>query len=138
MYLTAQRVRHPNGPEGINAFYYSSGVDVWAPDFRPPRTPDADPGELVHEIITLAPPGNRVRSYLDIVAGDRTPAVTIRRVFASAAWAAQPRELPFAVEIAPCWFRFGTERAVAPMWRQEVRMLFEWAILAYLQTSQAP
>ena len=138
MYLTAQRVRHPEGPEGINAFYYQSGVDVMAPEFRPQRTPDADPGELVHEIITLAPPGNRVRSYLDIVAPDGTPAVTIRRAFATAAGTAQPIELPFAVDASPCWFRFGAEQALAAMWRQELRMLFDWAVFGYQQTLQRP
>jgi hypothetical protein len=136
MYLTAQRVRHvPTGAEGINAFYYFSHVDVWNPAVRPPTIPDQDPGELVHSIITLAPPGNRVRSYLDIVARDLTPASTLRLAFATAT-NVQPTQLPFFIEVPHGWFRFGAEQAIAPMWRQEFGRLFEWALFVYQQTFQ--
>jgi hypothetical protein len=138
MYLTAQRVRDRHGHEGTNAYYYHCGFDVWAPEHRPPRTPDADPGELVHHIITLPPPGNRVRSYLDVVAPDSTPAATIRRAFAIADGLVQPDRLPFWLDVTPCWFRFGAENPLAGMWRQEFRRLFEWAIIVYQQTFEPP
>jgi hypothetical protein len=131
MYLTAQRVRDLEGHEGTNAFYYWSGVDVWSSAYYPPLTPDRDPGELVHPIITLLPPGNRVRSYLDVVATDLTPSGTIRHAFAMADGRALPDRLPFTIEIASCWFRFGAEHGLASMWRQEFRRLFECAITAY-------
>lgn len=132
MYLTAQRVRAPTGFEGINAFYYRNGVDVWAPAFHPPVIPDQDPGELAWQIVTLAPPGNNVRSYLDIVAADLTPVSTVRRSFAALAASFNPEQLPFEVEVDPyCWFRFNAEQALAHVWRQESRLLLEWAILAY-------
>jgi hypothetical protein len=137
VYLTAQRVRDvPTGHEGVNAFYYFSHVDVWDPAHCPPRIPDGDPGELVHEIITLKPPGNRVRSYLDIVARDLTPASTIRRAYADAIGIAQPPQLPFIIRRPHCWFRFGAEHSIAPMWRQEFWRLFEYAIFVYQQTFQ--
>jgi hypothetical protein len=138
MYLTAQRVRRLDGAGGINAFYYYGGFDVWAPGRRPPQTPDADRGELVHQIITLPPPGNRLRSYLDIVAQDMTPAATIRRAFAMADGTVQPTRLPFEIEMAPCWFRFSAEYDLAVMWRQEFRLLFEWAIMVYQQVFEPP
>jgi hypothetical protein len=36
----------------------------------PPGIPDQDPGQLVEQHINLQPPGNTVRSYLDVVAPD--------------------------------------------------------------------
>ncbi len=136
MYLTAQRVRNQAGAEGVNAFYYVSGVDVWLPANLPPIVPDQDPGVLEHEVVTLAPPGNRVRSYLDIVAQDFTHAVDIRRAFAIAAATAQPNALPFALVVGPCWFRFNADIGYAHIWRHELGFLFEWAIVVYQQTFQ--
>lgn len=135
MYLTAQRVRRArDGREGINAFYYVSQLDVWAPEHEPPFTPDEDPGVLENQILTVPPPGNRVRSYLDVVAEDFTPLVTIRRSFAIAAGQIQPAGLPFDVVVGACWFRFNAEAALVHVWRHEMGLLFEWAVMTYQQT----
>ena len=138
MYLTAQRVRDPAGHEGTNAFYYCSGFDVWDDFHRPPRTPDQDPGVLQNRIIALAPGGNRVRSYLDVVADDSAHAATLRRAFARADGRVRPAQLPFSHEEPGCWFRFGAEQALAPAWRQEFRRPFEWALYVYQQSFEPP
>jgi hypothetical protein len=134
MYVTAQRVRDRDGREGINAYYYFSGFDVWDDLHHPPLTPDRDAGALRNHILTLPPGGNRVRSYLDVVTDDDASIATIRRAFARSDGNVQPTELPFVHAESGCWFRFGAEHALAPAWRQEFRHLFEWSLYVYRQS----
>ncbi len=69
MYLTAQRVFAPQSKQtGINAFLYTHAGRRW--HVPPGDIPDRDPGRLAQKRIAVKPPGNRVRSYLDIVAPD--------------------------------------------------------------------
>ena len=79
MLLTAQRVTAPAGKRtGVNAFRYehgsaASGVD-WNNLSREtiPQLAGAVPARLVAESIELAPGGNSVNSYLDVLAPDHT------------------------------------------------------------------
>ena len=80
MYLAAHRVVSPvTGAEGINAFAYGHGPYVW--HGAPPFTPEENPGTLFESSIEpqVAPPGNRVRSYLDVLTPDETPRITVER-----------------------------------------------------------
>ena len=70
MLLTAQRVVSPlSRARGVNVYLYLHGSFVWD---RVPNEflPEANPGELVAQWIQLAPGGNRVISFLDVVAPD--------------------------------------------------------------------
>lgn len=88
MYLTAQRVASPRQIWGINAFYYEHGPIIWPPNAL--LMLDQGPGTLVEIAAEIEPlGGNRVLSFLDIVAPDGTPRQQI--------W----RALELAVAVAP-------------------------------------
>lgn len=71
MYLTAHRVVSPDGQGGTNSFLHRHGPDFpWPEDAW--RLPEEEPGDVVEEHIEVAPGGNAVRSYLDILAPDGT------------------------------------------------------------------
>jgi hypothetical protein len=73
MYATAQRVRSTGGKEGLNGFLHMHGPGFpWPPD--PWNLPETRPGEQVSEDVDVPPGGNNVRSYLDVIAPDKTPA----------------------------------------------------------------
>lgn len=85
MFLTAHRVTSPSsGRSGINAFYYRHGDEVavdWTnPD--PVAIGETEPGILVGDAIEVAPGGNLVRSYLDVVAHDATPVAAVEKALA--------------------------------------------------------
>jgi hypothetical protein len=73
MYLTAQKVVSQDEKEGINAFFHLhrtvklpkplSKLDVIS-------VAESNTGELVEDKCDINPGGNRVKSYLDIVASD--------------------------------------------------------------------
>ena len=66
MYLTAQRVRAPDGKIGVNGFLYEHAADVtWS---EPPKPAAGSVGELVHSFLMVPPGGNQVLSFIDIVA----------------------------------------------------------------------
>lgn len=87
MYLTAHRVRARDGRRGVNvALYLHEGTgipaDIWS---RPPRevltlVTTLQPGRRTSDRVTVAPGGNSVESYLDVVGPDGTPLATIERV----------------------------------------------------------
>jgi hypothetical protein len=69
VYLTSHHVASPSsGHEGVNTFLYLHGSYTWT--VLPPGVPDQNPGTLTAQSISVRPPGNRVRSYLDIIAPD--------------------------------------------------------------------
>ena len=92
MYLVAQRVLAPAGTEGINAFCYVHGPYVWQ-GLPPAGIPDQNPGTLAAQTIVIRPPGNRVRSYLDVVAPDETSWSELRPAFM--AFVSEARRQPF-------------------------------------------
>jgi hypothetical protein len=55
-------------PEGRHVLYLHVGQQ-WE-QLAPLDVPQQNPGALQAQSISVAPPGNRIRSYLDIVAPD--------------------------------------------------------------------
>ena len=69
MYATAIRVIDGAGKTGINSFLHNHGqLAPWPAESW--RLPETDPGKLVRQHIEVDPGGNRVRSYLDVLAPD--------------------------------------------------------------------
>ncbi|MFH1865036.1 MAG: hypothetical protein ABIK85_04065 [Candidatus Eisenbacteria bacterium] len=126
MYATAHRVVSPTtGAEGINAFHYLHGGYEWDGPPPPESMPETDPGTLFNDSVAVPPPGNRVRSYLDVVAPDGTPAREIERALADVTSRDVPGSFPAVWTSGRFWFRFGLELALVPVWRQELRLLLE-------------
>lgn len=126
MYLTAQHVIAPrSGAEGINAFYYVHGPLDWG--VPPPEMPDQEPGELTYESIAVPPPGNRVRSYLDMVAPDDAPWAEIRQSFLAFVTQTQQQQLPWVGVVGRCLFRIGMDLAAANRWQRELAELYQAA-----------
>jgi hypothetical protein len=116
MYLTAQHVVAPvSGAEGINAFYYEHGPDDWG--VPPPEIP-------ANETITVPPPGNRVRSYLDVVAPDSAPWAEIRQSFLTFVTQVQRRPFPWVGVAGRCLFRIGLDLGLASRWQHELADLY--------------
>jgi len=84
MYVTAHRVTKPSdGRTGINCYVHLHrkviGVDSTWGGGEVREISDHQPGDLVRKAINLAPGGNRVLSYLDIVCEDTVSAEHISR-----------------------------------------------------------
>jgi len=124
MYLTAQRVQRPSThEEAIHAFYYMHGPCVW--DGLPPDgIPDENRGELASSAIALSPPGNSVRSYLDITAPDETLWTEIRPALVAFVSEAQAGEMPWGGVVGRCFFRISMEAALAADWQRELMELY--------------
>ena len=127
MRLAAQRVVSPGGQEGINAFYYLHGPYTWLDE--PPAQITNNPGELVNERIVVSPPGNHVRSYLEILAADHTPSRRIARDVLDAVNLLESRPLPLNVRHGDTTFDFNAELRLAAAWRGELEALL-WNALA--------
>lgn len=128
IYLTAHRVVSPTtDEEGINAFRYTSGNYTWEGPAPAPFDLDEDPGVLVGKRVSVPPPGNHVRSYLDIVAPADVALHELRGALAAAADGDAPERLPAEWSSGRVWLRFGAERALLPFWRTEMRRLFDSA-----------
>jgi hypothetical protein len=124
MYLTAHHVVSPSsGLEGINAFHYAHGPYTWERT-PPPGIPDQNPGELVARNVVIAPPGNRVRSYLDLVAPDETGWAEIRPAFMGFVGHSQRNPFPWTGQIGRCFFRLGMDFALAQQWQREIADLY--------------
>lgn len=85
MYITAHRVTTSDGATtGINCFRhkhgYLLGVDGSWDNAKVDDIAYQHPGKLIAQDIGLPPGGNRVLSYLDVIAEDATPPDTIVRV----------------------------------------------------------
>ena len=122
MYLCSQRVVRPaTGAEGINAFRYIHGPQQWLGE--PPRShrPEVKPGVLEAELVTVSPPGNRVRSYLDVVAPDGT------KPNAVAIAALRPplviNRFPVEWTHGNVWCRFAVDGSLVGSWKQELELL---------------
>lgn len=126
MYLTAHHVLDPNsGHEGVNSFLYSHGAYTWqAP---PLDIPDQNPGTLVAESISIRPPGNRVRSYLDIVGPDEARWDEVRVGLMTFVGETQRRPLPWVGTTGRCFFRIGMDRALSQQWQRELAVLYRAA-----------
>ena len=125
MLLTAHRVVHPDThDEGINSFFYRHGPCVW--DSLPPPEvfSGENPGELFESHVEIPPPGNRVRSFLDVVAPDETTEHEIRRAVGIFLERSHAAPLPWEGVVGRCLFRIGMESELAAAWRQEVASLY--------------
>jgi hypothetical protein len=136
MYLTAQRVVAPSGGKsGINAFYYEHGRSWRVP---PPGVPDRDPGSLVRERVEVRPPGNRVRSYVDLVTPDGMGLPEIQQRFVTFLTTAKGTSLPWTGIDGPCLFRVGMEQALARQWRHELAALLTASESLYVSAGSDP
>lgn len=125
MYLTAQRVSRVMAPsiQSVNAFCYRH-PGVLVPPF--PFVPDQHPGEYVFGPVQIEPAGNRVMSYLDIIAADHTSHAALAARFAVGLGLA-PQEFPFVFGLNTSWFRFDADATRRADWRYEIRRLYESA-----------
>jgi hypothetical protein len=123
MYLAAQHVRSVSGQEGINAFHYAHSGYLWH-GLPPQGIPDQDPGVLVEQIINVPPPGNAVRSYLDIIAPDEVFWPEIRPAFFAFVSHAQGQPLPWQGVFGRCSFRVAMDFGLANVWRHEIANLY--------------
>jgi hypothetical protein len=123
MYLTAQRVFAPKSKQtGINAFLYTHAGRSWR--VPPGDIPDRDPGRLKQKTIAVKPPGNRVRSYLDIVAPDDLDPDELQRRLMTFLRRMQGKPFPWEAVEGPCLFRIGMDAEVAKIgWSREVAVL---------------
>lgn len=122
MYLTAQRVISACGENGINGFLYEHGAVTWE---SPPEPGNGAVGELVHTFVMVPPGGNKVVSYVDIVAPDGAPYDDVRsRVLACLVRRAN-EQLPLPWVGVDGDVRFGLNMipAYARDWRSEVTKL---------------
>lgn len=123
MYLTAQRVFAPKSKEtGVNAFLYSHAGRRW--HVPPSDIPDRAPGRLERKSIVVKPPGNRVRSYLDIVAPDDLDSDELRQRLVTFLKRMQGSPFPWEAVEGPCLFRVGMDAELAKAgWSREVAAL---------------
>lgn len=131
MYLAAQRVSSSTGQEGINSFFYTHGPYVWVGDPPPEVLPENNPGELVAQRLEVPPPGNRVRSYLDLVAPEDRSNAWLLGVLRRLAQNAEQHPLPWNVVFDGCLCRFHLERSLLPQWREELAHLLQAALLVH-------
>lgn len=124
MYLTAQRVLSAEGAEAVNAYHYRHGADFAWPDDAS-ALPDEAPGALVERREDVPPGGNRVRSWLDVLAPDGTVAVTLR--FALDTFRRNLEEFPNPAVFrqGPVTVRFGVEIPQEPRWADALAELME-------------
>jgi hypothetical protein len=89
----------------------------------PPTLPDEDPGQLIEQSNEVAPGGNAVLSYPDVVAPDETPWSEISRAIITFISLVQQRPLPWVGAVGRCTFRFGLGSGLAASWRHELALL---------------
>jgi hypothetical protein len=123
MKLVAQRVMSPaTRTQATHAYHYVHGGLTWA---GPP------PAELGHGRIQAIrvelPLGeNHVLTYLDIVAPDETPTLTIFRAFTELCDLDRPP--PFVHTVEDCTFSCAMIHAFQLVWRAELIYLYNEAI----------
>lgn len=127
MYLTAHRVVSPtNQREGVNAFVYRHEALDW--DAAPPvEIPEHNPGTLVAQSISVPPPGNRVRSYLDIVAPNDSRWAEVHVALMAFLGRERHKALPWRGRSGRCYFELGMEHQLAPRWIGELAILYRAA-----------
>lgn len=121
MKLAAQRVQqNGTGLVAVHSFLFQHGF-IWAG--APP--PGLGNGQLVQSHVILRGGGNLVLTYLDIVAPDDTPSVTIRNAFRQISDFVPP---PFDINVGSCRFTAGMVPAYRHIWRAELVHLYQAAI----------
>jgi len=131
MYLTAQRVRAANGHQGVNTFIYRHGPDFWLG--WPPFLPEENPGTLFDHQLEVTPPrGNRVLSFLDIMAPDSSATAPRIRTAFDTLMALYPHtgvQFPGGVEVGDAWFRYAAADPIVEQGAEaELLTLFSYAL----------
>jgi hypothetical protein len=121
MYLTAMHLQTKGGAavDGINVYYYAHDVEDW----QEPPDPEVDCGRLVKQIHEITPGGNRVRSYIDIVAPAGTSWQSIRNAFVSFITDHDSGPMPWNGTVGCIRFGVAVERSLATVWTQELSHL---------------
>ena len=107
MYTTAHRVQRGES-EGINRFLHLHGEDFcWPKDAS--SLPEAAPGEEKRAEVELLPGGNRVRSYLDVLAPDSTSRALVSWVLTVFGEDLNERLNPTVFRLEGVTIRFGVD-----------------------------
>jgi hypothetical protein len=124
IYLTAQRVVSPRGlGQGVNSFRYQQHRAP-IPGASLLGSIDRDPGTLTSRSVVLPPPGNNVRSYVDIVVPDDATEDQLAEWIEDFIRSVLPDQpMPWSRETGHHAIRFLCERSLALVWDQEVRFL---------------
>lgn len=122
MLLTAQRVMAPHShANGVNVYQYLHGPYVW--DHVPNEfLPETNPGELIAQWTQLPAGGNRVLSFLDVVAPDEMLDVGLQQRLTSLKHVLSPSGNPTTAHLDPLWVRFGCSALPIP-WAAELAAL---------------
>jgi len=110
MYLTAQRVLTPKGETGINVFLHCNAVANEALLLTPNEIAaiaDANPGDIVAHRCEVKPGGNRVLSFIDVVAPELYPLEGLRTVLDEAKDNILSAPLPISLIEKGIGIRFG-------------------------------
>ncbi len=133
MYLTAHRVLALAAQEeGINAFYRVHGVNWQGVD----ATPAGAQSTLVEEHREITPGGNRVRSYLDIIAPDASNPRVIVADFQRFLTSSSPQKFPVVHLGGSARFELGLELSLAASWRAEAELLFHECLHVWMQSNR--
>jgi hypothetical protein len=122
MYVTAHLVRSREGDEGINAFLHVHGPGFSWPEDAAPLA-DTSPGKVVHRRLDLAPGGNQVRAYLDVLSPDETDRDEIEHALTSFARDLGERRNPTVFTQGAVTIRFGVELGLERLRAQQLDML---------------
>jgi hypothetical protein len=82
---------------------------------------------LDSQSVSVPPPGNAVRSYLDIVVPDQPRWEEVRIALMDFVGQSQPQSLPWQGRSGRCLFGFGIEPALARQWQKEIAVLYRSA-----------
>ena len=136
MYLTAQRVRAPDGRQGINAYLHWHGKGGHTgPSWRDTAGRHLGVPSAIHGPIEQVPPGgNSVRSYLDIFAPDGATPTEVTGALLQLLANLEPKSLPARGSVGRVQFEFGMERALAGAWKAEVQHLYHACLQVWTRT----
>jgi hypothetical protein len=124
--VTAHRVVSPMEDEGVNSFLHLHGSGFAWPD-NPAPLPENNPGNLEERSTEVAPGGNRVKSYLDVLAPDGTGRGEVQEAIAGLSAELDGKANPTWFEHGRVTVRFGVEPAIEkkglPKKVEELRVL---------------
>ena len=123
MYVATQRVSSLiTGRQGVNTFLYLHGPGVAL------ALPEQNPGALVWQYVDINPPGNRVLSYLDILAPDAITLDQLSGYLSGLKHVLVQGGNPTTATWGPLWIRFGLAQRGIP-WQTELGALAGHVVL---------
>lgn len=127
MYITAQRVLAASSQEeGINAFLHKHSIS-WTG--TPPKgIPEQDPGALVDRHVEIPPGGNRVRSYLDIIAPETIAWSSVREQLLKFVASKAATAFPWVQVRGNLKFVVNMDSTLAASWQTELAQLYQAAL----------